>query len=662
MKIFFTIFVYMYCEDFILLSLRVFPFISSEESDGDFVPDETSDENNDTTDQEQDQQDTDTENEGVRDRSCERDAEWNNGVGKGRGRGRGCGRGRGRGRGSGRGIGRARGRGRARGDVARGVGRVRGGAGQGGATPNKGYDDIDNGNQLPPFSPTRQPGIHMNVRVIRGNFTKAIDFFQLFFTHHLLTEICQHTNSYGWMNIEKKPYYADADGAWNEIAVEELKKLIALILYMGIVKVSSFDRYWSTKTLYHGLWARKIMARDRFKALMAMLHVVDPYTEEERDKLRKVRGFLDCIATKCKELYQPFSNLSIDERMVKSRHRSGIRQYIKNKPTKWGIKLWVLADSANGYTCDFNVYIGKNTEQPPSQNGLGYDVVTRLIQPYTKQGYHLYFDNFYTSVKLVKDLFGKLTPSCGTVAENRKGFPANMKNGKIWGRKAERGSMRWDKDGCCVAQQWKDNKVVTMLTSVDKAHEFGTVSRNVKVNNSWVKMDVKQPKSINSYNRFMNGVDRSDQLLAKNNTLRKCMRWWKTLFFHLIDIAVVNSFILFQLYRTEHSDVDELHRPSQYSVLEFREELIRQLAGLDDYGAPPVFQPPKKQVELSEFETVHLPRFSESKRNCKVCYAADKSVLKVVTYCSAPQCNVFLHCTKDKDCFAIWHTAEYHNN
>jgi hypothetical protein len=36
--------------------------------------------------------------------------------------------------------------------------------------------------------------------------------------------------------------------------------------------------------------------------------------------------------------------------MVKSRHRSGIRQYIRDKPTKWGIKLWVLADSSNGYT------------------------------------------------------------------------------------------------------------------------------------------------------------------------------------------------------------------------------------------------------------------------------------------------------------------------
>lgn len=34
------------------------------------------------------------------------------------------------------------------------------------------------------------------------------------------------------------------------------------------------------------------------------------------------------------------------------------RKYIKNKPTKWGIKLFVLADS-NGCTIDFQIYAGK---------------------------------------------------------------------------------------------------------------------------------------------------------------------------------------------------------------------------------------------------------------------------------------------------------------
>ena len=46
-----------------------------------------------------------------------------------------------------------------------------------------------------------------------------------------------------------------------------------------------------------------------------------------------------------------------------------------------------------------------------------------------------------------------------------------------------------------------------------------------------------QPQAFATYNKYMNAADRSDQILATNNVLRKCKRWWKTLFFHLIDTA-----------------------------------------------------------------------------------------------------------------------------
>ena len=71
------------------------------------------------------------------------------------------------------------------------------------------------------------------------------------------------------------------------------------------------------------------MSQERLKALMAMLHVVDPSAEDGNDKLRKVRTFLDYFKERCKALHQPFQNVSVDERMVKSKPRSGIRQYIK---------------------------------------------------------------------------------------------------------------------------------------------------------------------------------------------------------------------------------------------------------------------------------------------------------------------------------------------
>ena len=44
------------------------------------------------------------------------------------------------------------------------------------------------------------------------------------------------------------------------------------------------------------------------------------------------------------ELYQPHRKVIIDERMVRSKARFSFRQYIRNKPTKWGFKLWCMCD------------------------------------------------------------------------------------------------------------------------------------------------------------------------------------------------------------------------------------------------------------------------------------------------------------------------------
>ena len=92
------------------------------------------------------------------------------------------------------------------------------------------------------------------------------------------------------------------------------------------------------------------------------------------------------------KLYQPSRNISIDERMVRNKGRYSFRQYIEDKPTKWGMKIWVLAESTTGYTCDYEVYTGRSNVK--SVNGLGYDVVMKLCKSFYGQGYRLSFKIF----------------------------------------------------------------------------------------------------------------------------------------------------------------------------------------------------------------------------------------------------------------------------
>ena len=197
----------------------------------------------------------------------------------------------------------------------------------------------------------------------------------------------------------------------------------------------------------------KSRSRTRFKALMAMLHVVDPANEDKSHKLRKTESFINYFKSRCLASYQPRQNLATDERMVKSRHRSGIRQYIKDKPTRWGIKLWVLADSSNGYTVDFNVYIGKAAGQETSEFGLGYNVVMRLMRPFLHQVTIYLWIIFYTSIPLFKDLFAQGVLATGTITEKRRGFPDALKKSGEWAHKKDKGAMRWVRDRPCLILQ-----------------------------------------------------------------------------------------------------------------------------------------------------------------------------------------------------------------
>ena len=530
------------------------------------------------------------------------------------------------------------------------------------------YNDPDVRNTLPAFTPSREPGVHLGVPNLRNTMVSALDFFQLYFTPGLVDEIVQHTNTYAYIEIAKensnKLCYTESDGSWCDTNPNEILRLIGILIYFGLVPIKgASDYYWSTATLFHGLWARSFMPRLRFRALMALLYVVDPLNEPAGNKLRKVLGFINFLKGRFKALYQPRQHVAIDERMVKSRHRSGIRQYIRDKPTKWGIKYWVLADSSNAYVVDFNIYAGR-AEGGISQHGLAYDVVRKLMLDYEGQGYHLFCDNFYSSVTLARHLYERGILYTGTILETRRDFPASMKGGKKWAKSKPRGAMRWARDPPVLALQWLDNKVVSMISTSANANDKVQAIRKATVGGVWDPYRrVDQPQVIHDYNHFMNAVDRSDQVVATHSVHRRSMRWWKAVFFDAIDTAVVNSFILFTEHRRKFPDNEQLQRPAMYNLREFRLELARNIIDLPKFGpSPPLYVNPRRElVPVGTFDVQHCPVFVDDRRDCVVCKKRDGVRRLVFSTCSAPQCEgKYMHVTKERNCFQVFHTRQFH--
>ena len=57
--------------------------------------------------------------------------------------------------------------------------------------------------------------------------------------------------------------------------------------------------------------------------------------------------------------------------------------------------------------------------------------------------------------------------------------------------------------------------------------------------------DIRKPHAVKEYNRHMGGVDKSDQLMSYYSFGHRTVKWWCRVFFHLLDMAVVNSYILY---------------------------------------------------------------------------------------------------------------------
>ena len=127
---------------------------------------------------------------------------------------------------------------------------------------------------------------------------------------------------------------------------------------------------------------------------------------------------------RCGKVYSPGKSLSMDESLVLFKGRLSFKQYINSKRARFGIKLYQLY-TFNGILLDFIVY-HRNLE-PGLISLENCPLITERIQVTVMQKYHLFIDNYYTSIYLTENLMQNGTYVTGTIREHRKHFPVEMK-------------------------------------------------------------------------------------------------------------------------------------------------------------------------------------------------------------------------------------------
>ena len=270
----------------------------------------------------------------------------------------------------------------------------------------------------------------------------------------------------------------------------------------------------------------------------------------------------------------------------------------------------------------------------------------------------MFTDNYYSSPSLFESLLGVGIRATGTLRTNRVGVPSSVVALKavLEKEKTDRGTGDYVRTSSTGYVCWKDVRVVTLISTAYLGHSEGTVSRRTSAG----KVAVQVPLPVVIYNSSMGGVDKSDQYFSYHNTLRRTVRYWKTLFYHAVDIAVVNSFILYNVlaYRAGERRVSE-NDYRDLLVLQFIQKYGREKREPTACGRPP----------KSSFRIRHGSALYAEKGRCQYCKLTQKENF---TQRKCPDCpfTPSLCQTMDRDCHrssfdeirALWFDKQEHRS
>jgi hypothetical protein len=164
------------------------------------------------------------------------------------------------------------------------------------------------------------------------------------------------SSRYAEQQDHDEPHLTNGHADWVDVSVPKLKCWISILILMGLKPLPHRRLYWDRQPYYGCPIISVAMQRARFEAIMRCIHLVNNetvVTDEAAggyNKIAKVRWLIEEFARISQSLYNDERTCTVDEIMVPYKGRyCAIREYMKYKPVRFGIKLRVLASSQSWY-------------------------------------------------------------------------------------------------------------------------------------------------------------------------------------------------------------------------------------------------------------------------------------------------------------------------
>lgn len=388
------------------------------------------------------------------------------------------------------------------------------------------------------------PGLKGDLRVKCQNMLPH-EIWNLFITKEMLQEILTHTNNK--LSTIRSRYRDQTRPELQDLTITDLEAFFGLLYASSIFKSNHED--------LSSLFATDGYGRDNFRATMSLKRMLviltvlrfdDVTTRNDRkqeDPLAPISSIFNQFTENCQKNYAVGEYVCIDEMLVGFRGHCKFRMYMKSKPRKYGLKIQTLTDARTNYFCNGYVYTGKGSDgktlsvEERRRFSIPTQSVLRLCKPIENTNRNITADNWFTSIELVQELRKRGLTYVGTIRKNKREIPPSFLPNKT--REAGSSIYGFTKEISLVSFVPKKNRAVILVSSMH--HSESTSNETGK------------PEIIDFYNCTKGGVDELDKKCANYNTSRRTRRWPMAIFYAVLDIASVNSYIVFQSCPTNAS-------------------------------------------------------------------------------------------------------------
>lgn len=490
------------------------------------------------------------------------------------------------------------------------------------------------------------------------NLKSPLEYFKNYFTDELFENFAYHTNQYALQ--QGKVLFKPTTAA-------EMKILFGLHIMMGWIKLPRVSLYWSR--LLNLEICKENMTVERFFQLRSNLHIVNNLdkTADNNDKFYKVRPVLVAVRNRLLQ-FEVEEIVSVDEQMIPMKNRLIMKQFMKDKPYRWGCKVYVLCGKS-GMPYDFFIYQGSTTELSPvnlQKFGFCASVVLHLAARFNERGHTLFYDNYFSSYPLLEIMREKGINAGGTIRVDRFAKPPLLSDKDMLKKGRGHSDSVVSKDNKVVVVKWQDNKCVHLASNFVGIGTNDTAKRWDKKQKKHV--EVSRPEIVSLYNGGMGGVDLLDQLISYYRVFIRSKKWTLRVIFHFVDFAICSSWLEYRKDQLK-ANVPKKHIKD---LLKFRMELTYALIKVGNptrqlkRGRPKIHDSediirrrpsasqevrPCKDIRLDKFDHVAEHDRKTHPTRCK----KEKCSGRTFFYCK--KCKVHLCITKKSNCFSEFHSV-----